>query len=181
MLHLLWRRKKEKTNHKIYLMKKQKLLLIILILTCLTSCENKQIKITRDYIINEHWDKFHYRMMIEKMKEKDSIDYKKILSIGYDEPNYIYIVQRLAVDSTYNYSFSEYGSDVIKDTVYFNKNNGWKWGSEYYNNEKNTIGFLENSTWYKFSNLLMNVHFSIYVYVDSFGNTHQFHVNNANF
>lgn len=164
----------------------QKLLFLLFVSFLFISCENKRIKITKDYIVNQHWDEFHYRMMIEKMKVIDTIDYKKILAIGYDEPNYIYIVKRLAVDSTFNYSFSEYGSTVIKDTVYFDKDNGWKWGgrNEYgksKNEMKNIIGSLENSTWYKFSSLLMNTQFFVYVYVDSLGNTHQFHVNNANF
>lgn len=146
----------------------------------LLSCSNKKIKITKDYIVNEHWEEHHYRMMIDKMKVIDTIDYNKILSIDYDEPNYVYIVKRLVVDSTFNYTFSRYATSKIKDTIYFNKYNGWTWGSEY-GYTKKYIGSLENSTWYKFSDLLMNVHFFIYVYVDSKGNTYQFHVNNANF
>jgi len=67
---------------------------------------------------------------------------------------------------------------LLSIKVHFNKYNGWNWNLN--GEEKQTIGKLENDTWYKFSKLYSSAIYK-YVYVDSIGQTHIFTANLNNF
>ena len=145
---------------------------------------HKKIKITNEYIINDHWDeKYNYRLRVDKMNVDD--DRLDVFSKDFIRDSHFWnFEQSLSKDSTFTCSFGEIGSEnqthpKFSNKVYFTKNNSWDWTL---NGEKTPIiGKLENNTWYKFSNLTMNTKFYIYVYIDSVGTAHDFSVNQANF
>ncbi|WP_417859526.1 hypothetical protein [Xanthomarina gelatinilytica] len=139
--------------------------------------EKNRIEITNEFIINDNWDEYNHAIRINKMTVLDNrLD---VFSKGFIKNSHYWDFENsLENDKTFNCSY--WGKEpFIKDKVYFDKNNGWSWNVN--GIEKPTIGKLENGTWYKFSNLLMNTKYYKYVYVDSIGKTHVFSVNKANY
>jgi hypothetical protein len=170
-----------------------KYFLIITTILLFQSCspQEPKIVITKDYIINKHWDdKRNNAILIERMKVKNggildanSPDFDKEIRSNWDLNN------KLEVDDTFRYSYA--GLDIkgdrikLKGKVFFNKDNGfyWNFGSTYYDHkktEKNTIGRLENNTWYKFSDL-KTIAYYVYIYVDNLGELHRYNVNMSNY
>lgn len=149
----------------------------LIIATNFVRCQD--ITITKEYIQNDYWnDKYNNRIHIERLiPTSDSLHYYA-KEYGWVEKDEFY-----KVDSSFMYSYSglNYKEQKIKlkDKVYFNKNNGWKWYVKGKGVE--AIGNLENDTWYKFSDLKMNGAFYVYVYVDKKGKVHQYEINLANY
>lgn len=163
---------------------------ILLIIMLFIDCDNRDIIITKDYIINEYWSDKNNTIFIERMKVTD--DSLNIFAQDFkEEPNHWNIVNKLEVDSSFIYGYnggnenSPYSSKVpsplLQRKVFFDRDNGWFW---FYNNYKGAIkselGSLEKNTWYKFSRLT-NSAFYIYVYIDSIGQAHTFNVNLDNY
>lgn len=171
-----------------------RILIIIATVLLFQSCSQEQeakIVITKDYISNKHWDdERNNSILVERMKlKKDSV--LNIFSSDFkgEIPNHWNITNKLEVDSTFRYSYAGLDSKgdrvKLKGKVFFNKDNGfyWNFGSTYYDHkktDKNTIGSLENNTWYKFSDL-KTIAYYVYIYVDGEGKVHRFNVNMANF
>jgi major membrane immunogen (membrane-anchored lipoprotein) len=93
-----------------------------------------------------------------------------------DERNNAILIERMKVKN---------GDILDASSPDFNKDNGfyWNFGCTYYDHkktDKNTIGSLENNTWYKFSDLKTMAYY-VYIYVDDEGKVHRFNVNMSNF
>ena len=152
-------------------------LLFIYIALTFIACGHKRIEITPDYIINENWNEQAKAIKISRMKlKKDSI-------LNLHNLNQINIVGKLEEDS----SFIWYANVEMKPDnsfkekkIYFNKDNGFDWGSEDPGIKTRTIGNLEKGNWYKFSRLV-TFPYDVYVFVDSQNNIHQQDVNLANY
>lgn len=154
----------------------------------LVGCSDNKIEITPDYIINENWSKKNEQALansitIYKMKIKKDSTINPFLKLKQSE-----ILNKLEEDS----SFMHYANVKIpiKETykskkIYFNKSNGFYWGSKSRFNSTDTvktIGNLQQNAWYKFSDLgLINHPYHIYIYIDSTNNVHRFDVNLANY
>ncbi len=139
--------------------------------------KKNRIEITNEFIINDYWDEYNHAIQIEKMTVLDNrldVFSKKFITNAH----YCDFENSFEKDNTLTCNY--WGNELyIKDKVYFDKHNGWNWIVN--GIEKPTIGKLENGSWYKFSNLLMNTKYYKYVYVDSIGKTHVFSVNKANY
>ena len=155
---------------------------LFILFIALNSClKQYKIEITKAYIINEYWEEASTNFFeIEKMKIKqDSI--LNIFQPGFKEvANNWNIVKKLETDNTFMYQYrSSSTSNIIGDTIYFNKSNDGSWtvdsrmkgvslGTTF-----ETIGNLQGDSWYKFSNL-RSAQFYIYIYVDSIGKVYRF-------
>lgn len=159
---------------------------VLTMLLSLQSCSQEpKIVITKDYISNKYWDEYNRILLIEKMKvKKDSV--LDIFAPGFekDVPNHWNITNKLEVDSTFTYrnSLSNEKKSNSSNTIYFNRRNTNNWNFGHFSIEEQVpiIGPLENSTWYKFSNL-KTIPYYIYVYVDDTGTVHRFNVDMSNY
>lgn len=159
----------------------KKFVLSTLLVGLLTGCSHKKIEITREYIINEHWNKRNdvaggNSMKIEKMKvKKDSIFYP---NQKLDEA----IIEKLEVDSTFRWftNVKIQQESYENRRVYFNKDNGFTWLDDVSNKRTRVFGNLEKGNWYKFSDLVSYPYY-VYVYIDSLNHAHQFDKNLANY
>ena len=159
-------------------------IIILLFFSFIFSCSQKpKIIITKEYIINKHWNEYNNAIHVEKMKTKNghvlsvfSKSFDSIIRSNWDLNNV------LQADTTFYFGYSGLNTKKdkikLKDTVYFNRENGYHW---YVNNEKRSkIGVLENKNWYKFSRLRSTAYY-VYIYVDSIGEIHRFNVNMSNY
>ena len=166
-------------------------LIILTFSSCTISLKSKsKIEITQEYVYNPHWSDYNNAIKIERMNTKDSIvldatspAFRKEIVNNWD------LNDKLVVDKTFVYSYNglSYFDDYIKlkDTLFFNKSNGFYWnlGETYIGNKKTskrTIGVLENERWYKLSHLVTRP-FYIYTYIDSNGKAHNFRVDMSNY
>ncbi len=159
--------------------------LFILIFIITQGCSNQpKIVITQEYIVNKYWNEYNGNILIERLKlKKDSVLDIFQPSFNLNEPNHWNIVRKLEIDSAFRYAYNTgLKYDYLKSPhflldkkLYFNKNNGNYWCFNEFGNEyKKRIGSLENSTWYRFSNLRERTKFYLYVYVDSTGKVTKF-------
>ena len=164
------------------------ILIVLALFLISSSCfKSYKIEITTDYIINEYWSTASTNFFeIEKMKIKqDSI--LNIFQPGFEEvSNNWNIVKKLETDNTFIYHYrSNSPSNIIGDTIYFNKWNQGSWAVDARMKGKSlgttfeTIGNLQRDSWYKFSNL-RSAQFYVYVYVDN-GKVYRFDQNLSNF
>ncbi len=151
----------------------------------LFGCSSGKVEITNEYIINENWSKqneeaFANSITIDKMKvKKDSIidpfsdlDQGEILRKLEKDPSFMHYA---------NVKISKWEGYKNKK-IYFNRNNGFYWGSKSRFNSDDTtttIGNLKPISWYRFTDL--GAIAQIYVYVDSTNKVHRFDVNLANY
>ena len=148
----------------------------------LVSCHNN-IEVTKEYISNENWNsdpkKGRNELKIEKLKMINDSVYYYLDKYHNAQIMYDYF----EVDSSFCYQ-NHFGVKNIKK-LYFEKEISSKW-IDCTQDTKGIIsiakiGSLENNTWYKFSNLKMNVAFYLYVHVDSLGKVNTYVVNLANY
>lgn len=162
--------------------------LSILSLLMFVSCSNKNVEITPEYIINENWSKKNEPALansitINKMKIKKDSAVNPFLELSQSE-----ILNKLEEDSSFmhysNVKISQ-GESYKNKKIYFNRYNGFYWGSKSrFNNTDTvkTVGNLQQGNWYKFSDLGLITHpYYIYIYVDSSNKVHRFDVNLANY
>jgi hypothetical protein len=153
-------------------MNKYFIYIIFVILFLLIGCKEKDIIITKDYVINPNWNEKSNLIEITKMKYKndnDNINLKtaKITEIG----------NKLEEDTTFvftaNVNFN--GEDYSKRKIYFNKDNGFLWWEESNNldSSKKVLGELQLNTWYILAGL-SNIRTLYYIYIDSQGKVHSF-------
>lgn len=160
-------------------------LLIIFFILMLAACSNKKIEITSKYIINENWSKqneaaWANSITINKMKIKKDSVINPFLDLSQQE-----ILGKLEEDTSFMHFANvkiKQGEGYENKKIYFNRDNGFYWGSKsrFNNDSTKTIGNLQQSTWYKFSHLVTYPHY-VYIYVDSINNIHRFDINLANY
>ena len=98
---------------------------IILLMLLTTGCwDEKNITITKDYVINPNWDEVDNSFAVHRMKLKDSSK-----TIDINNPTNMELYHSLIEDTSFSYTANvEYnGVDYAKRKVYFNKNNGFLW------------------------------------------------------
>jgi len=148
----------------------------------LTSCSDKKIEITVEYIINENWDKQANAIEISRQTVKKDSTINPFSHLSQGE-----ILKKLEVDSSFVYRTNAKIND--RDTyrnwkIYFNRDNGFYWQKGFFGKEVEdtvkVIGNLKKNSWYKFSYLVTNPYY-VYVYVDSSNMVHRFDVNLANY
>lgn len=151
-------------------------------------CLNKKIEITSAYIINENWSKKNEQELansitINKMNIKKDSAINPFLKLSQSE-----ILNKLEEDSSFMYYANvkiEQGESYKNREIYFNKYNGFYWGSKSRFNTTDTvktIGNLQQDNWYKFSDLGLISHpYYIYIYIDTANKVHRFDVNLANY
>ena len=159
----------------------------ILCLFILAGCSDKKVEITAEYIINENWSKKNEEawansITINKMKVKKDSTLDPFSDLSQEE-----LLSKLEEDS----SFMHYTNVKIKQEetykgkkVFFNRYNGFSWGSKSRHNSADTvktIGNLQPASWYKFSDLGLFSYTSIYVYIDSAKKVHRFNINVSNY
>jgi len=158
------------------------------IFLCLfTACSNKKVEITSEYIINENWNKANEEALansitINRMKVREDSIINAFSDLDQSE-----LLSKLEEDSMFmhytNIRIKE-GESYSNKKIYFNRDNGFYWGSKSRNNSidrSKKIGNLQNNNWYKFSNLGTIVVQYIYVYVDSINHVHSFNVFHSNY
>lgn len=145
---------------------------IFVILFLLIGCKEKDIIITKDYVINPNWNEKSNLIELVKMKYKnnyDSIDLKtaKITEIG----------NKLEEDTSFTFTanINYNGEDYSARKIYFNKDNGFLWwdNSLKSSSSKKVLGELQLGTWYILAGL-SNVRTIYYIYIDSQGKVHSF-------
>lgn len=152
-------------------------------------CSQKpKIEITPEYIKSKYWNKSSTNFfIIEKMKVKqDSV--LNIFQPGFNLKisNHWNITEKLEVDTSFVYTYDSHSMHKITgNKIFFNQSNEGDWvtGSIRFTGERKkmeTIGNLENNTWYKFSKLRDRPLY-IYVYVDSTGKVHRFDQDLSNY
>jgi len=155
-------------------------LLLFISVISLTSCSlngTKNIEITKEYILNENWNE-NINICIQRMKIQDGrvLD---IFALKFDlsEVNHWNIVNKLEADSSYVFNYYEQSNNTFSNRkVYFNQatNGQWRTGCYSVDSPKDTIGNLENDTWYKVSKLIPGTQFHIFIFIDQTGNVHRF-------
>ena len=156
-------------------------LFIFLFALCFTSCYNKKIEITTEYIINENWGKQMSRpIMVEKMRVKRDSIINPFLDLSQGE-----ILSKLEEDSSFrwfaNVNIGKNTEEIYRTKkIYFAKDNGFTWRDDVASRYTTIFGNLEIKTWYKFSGLVGYPYF-VYVYVDSTNQVHRFDANMANY
>jgi hypothetical protein len=102
--------------------------LILIGVLLFNSCShNPKIEITKEYIINSYWDEYNNAIYIEKMKVmRDSLLDINSNDFNWNLPNHWNITNKLNVDSTFMYSYSN-SKELLPEKVYFNNPNGFYW------------------------------------------------------
>jgi hypothetical protein len=158
----------------------------ILWICILGGCSDEKIEITNEYIINENWSKKNEEawansITINKMKVRKDSTINAFSDLSQAE-----ILDKLEEDSSFMYYANvkiQQGESYKNKKIFFNRYNGFYWGSKRFNNDDTTktIGNLRQDSWYKFSDLGLISHSYIYVYIDSANKSHRFVVNLANY
>lgn len=148
-------------------------LFCVLLASACTGWKEKEVTITKEYVINPNWDKTDNSFTVYRMKLKDS---SKTIDIkNATEPE---LYHGLIKDSNFLYTANvEYnGKDYSKRKVYFDKYNTFVWRrppniDPSRNTTFETIGKLQPETWYLLTGL-SKVRTLYYVYLDSSDSLH---------
>jgi hypothetical protein len=138
-----------------------------------TGCKEKEVTITKNYVINPYWDKIDNSFDVIRMKLKNSnnIDVKNTSSSE--------VLRELEEDTSFVYraSVKYNGEDYSKRKVYFNEDNDFLWWGDLHNSSstKKVLGKLQKNTWYFLAGLGKEKTL-YYVFVDSLDNLHTFRV-----
>lgn len=146
----------------------------MLIFSC-SDWKEKEVTITKDYVINPNWDEVDNSFVVYRMKLKDSIK-----TIDLKNPADTELYHGLIEDTSFAFvtNVKYNGEDYAKRKVYFNKYNGFSWGklndrhSDY---EQETIGELQQETWYLLAGL-SQFKTLYYVYLDTSDSLHVYKV-----
>src|ERR1043165_7759048 len=127
-----------------------------LFLVFLTSCINKEVHITSEYIINPNWNEQANYIQITRMNlKKDSI-------IDLNNLNQVDVVKRLEPDSSFIYRANvtiDRGESYKDKKILFTKNNNFYWRGKTFNDTTKIIGKLQSGYWYKFSYLVTHAYY----------------------
>lgn len=146
---------------------------LLLAFVC-TGCQEDKVTITKDYVINPNWNEISNAFQVIRMNLKDSsnINLKNVTP-----PE---LLKKLVEDTSFSFvtNVKYNGEDYSKRKVYFNRYNGFLWGKlndRHSNYEQETIGELQQNTWYLLIGL-SNVKTLYYVYIDSKDSIYTFKV-----
>ena len=162
--------------------------LAIVFATVVSSCSDKKLEITSDYIINENWNKNNEQasansITVEKMVVREDSTINPFSDLSQSE-----LLDKLEEDSSFmhfaNVKIAQ-GEAYKNKKIFFNRDNGFYWGSgsrHSSNDQSKTIGVLQPGCWYRFSDLGLLAHpYYVYIYIDSAKNAHRFEVNLSNY
>lgn len=140
-----------------------------------TACWNeKNITITRDYVINPNWDEVDNSFAVHRMKLKDSSK-----TIDPKDPTDMELYHGLIKDTSFTYTgFVEYnGESYTTRKVYFNRDNGFLWYEDFpkSGSTKKTLGGVQQDTWYLLAGL-SKFKTLYYVYLDTSDSLHVYKV-----
>lgn len=140
-----------------------------------SSCSEKKVTITKDYVINPNWSETNNSFAVYKMKLKDSSK-----TIDLKDPSEPELYHGLIEDTSFTYTANvEYnGEDYAKRKVYFNRNNGFLWWGDPHKSSstKEILGELQQNTWYLLFGLSQIHTTRYYVYLDTSDSLHVFKV-----
>ena len=143
-------------------------LLFILLTSACIRWKNKEVIITKDYVINSNWDKTDNSFSVYRMKLKDSSK-----TIDLKNPTEPELYHGLMKDTSFSCTgFVEHnGVDYAKRKVYFDRDNGFVWRKPpdidpSRSTTFETIGELQPETWYLLAGL-SKVRTLYYIYLDS--------------
>ncbi len=149
--------------------------MVYILLFCV-SCKEKEVVITKDYVINPYWDEIDNSFTVTKMKLKDS----NILKLKKVTPQKL--LRELVKDSSFSFTANvkNDGQNYAERKVYFNKDNGFLWRKPPNIDPSrslvfNTFGDLQKKAWY-FLGGLDKEKTLYYVYIDSLDKLHTFKV-----
>jgi hypothetical protein len=148
---------------------------VFIVLFALIGCNGqKEVTITKDYVINPHWDKTANSFQVVRMKLKSSTD-----SINPKNASSSELLEKLEKDTNFSYmaNVKYNGEEYSERKVYFEKENGFLWLADVHdsNSGKKILGELQQKTWYLFRGLGKEKTL-YYVYLDSTDNLHTFRV-----
>lgn len=152
------------------------LLSFLLIFSC-SDWKEKEVTITKDYVINPNWDEVGNSLVVYRMKIKDSIK-----TIDLNNPTNTELYNGLIEDKSFSYSanIEHNGEDYAKRKVYFNKDNGFLWcdlNNMHSDCEQKILGKLQQETWYLLAGL-SQFKTLYYIYLDSSDSLHVYKVSN---
>lgn len=147
---------------------------LLLTMGCL-EWKEKEITITKDYVINPNWNEIQNSFVVSRMNLKDSgysIDIKHV------DPTDLY--RKLVEDTSFSFitNVKYNGVDYSNRKVFFNKKNDFSWrklNNRHSQYDQEILGELQQETWY-FLGGLSNVKTLYYVYIDSLDTLHSFRV-----
>jgi len=147
---------------------------IFLLLLTLGCQEQKEVTITKDYVINPNWDTTNNTFQVVRMSLKDSIDSIKLKDVSPPE-----LLKKLTKDTTFFYTANvKYnGEEYSERKVYFSRNNGFLWWGDLHKSRstKKVLGELQQESWYLLTGL-GKPKTLYYVYIDSLDSLHTFKV-----
>lgn len=151
--------------------------MVSILLICV-SCKEKQVVITKDYVINPYWDKTDNSFIVAKMKLKDSDKNNLKLNNITSQKLLSELVKDTSFSFTANVKYD--GKSYAERKVYFNRDNDFLWRKPPNIDPSrkkvfNTIGELEKKEWYFFGGLDKEKTL-YYIYIDSLDKLHIFKV-----
>jgi len=146
------------------------IIISLLIVSC--SFSEKEVVITKDYIINPNWSKQANTLTVTRMRFKESLE------IDINDVSPALLVQVLERDSTFmftaNVAFD--GVEYAKRKIFFNKANGFYWRkfpsvdpSRSFKIEM--LNELEAGIWYRLGGL-STISTLYYIYIDTRDSLH---------
>ena len=138
-------------------------------------CKEKNVTITKDYVINPNWNESENSFAVYRMMLKDSSQF-----IDLKDPSESELYHGLIKDTSFAYkaNIKYTGESYTKRKVYFNRDNGFAWcnlNNMHSDCEQKIMGELQRNNWY----LLALSQFKTlrYVYIDSLDSLHTYQVN----
>ena len=158
-------------------MKKYVVLSLILLTVSCRPYAEREVTITKDYVINPNWDKQSNRFDIKEMKLREGFE-NIVPSTATSQE----LLQKLIEDeeSSYGANIKYNGEEYAQRKVYFNRKENFVWRKPpavdpNRDTEYDTVGNLKKETWYLFAGL-SKVNTLYYVYIDSTGKLHTIRV-----
>jgi hypothetical protein len=144
-------------------------------------CKEKEVTITKDYVVNPYWDKTDNSFIVAKMKLKDSNNNSLNLNNITSQKLLSELVKDTSFSFTANVKYD--GKRYDERKVYFSRDNDFLWRKPpnidpSRNMVFNTIGELDKRTWY-FLGGLDKEKTLYYLYIDSLDKLHTFKVSST--
>ncbi len=149
---------------------------VLLLIGC-SPYDEKDITVTKDYVINPNWDKQNNRFDVKVMKPKEGS-----ASINPENATSLELLNNLIEDekSSYGANVKYNGKDYSERKVHFNQEDNFVWRKPP-NIDPNrdttykTIGALKKETWYLLGGL-SKVNTLYYIYISSSGKLYKVRV-----
>ncbi|MDF3076270.1 MAG: hypothetical protein K0S09_159 [Sphingobacteriaceae bacterium] len=134
------------------------------------SCKEKEVTITKNYVVNPNWDEVDNGFDVSRMSLKDSSDSINLENVAPSD-----LLEKLIKDSAFVYRANVKYNGIAYSSrkVFFNRDNGFLWWADSHKSSstKKILGQLRPKTWYLLAGL-SNVKTLFYVYIDGSGNLH---------